>query len=111
MLRRTPTPSKLHGTEDVLELLERLPSVRLGTEYTETDRARDFLKVFTTEEGRRVLAQLNLFCNPNPNPSDSDKPGRLAFKEGQRWVLAEIMRCFVSQKKIPEIEDKKHGSR
>jgi len=104
---RLKLSSRLHGTEDVLDLFERLPQVRLGSEYTETDRAQDFLRVFTTDEGKRVLAQINDFCNPHASPSDSDKPGRLAFKEGQRWVLGEIMRCFISRRKMPEIEDKK----
>lgn len=98
---------KRFSEADIVALFETLPVARLGSEYTETDRAQDFIKTFTmNDEGKRVLAQISDLCNPNPAPSDADKPGRLAFKEGQRWVLGEIMRCFLTNRRVPKHETK-----
>lgn len=94
------------NVDQVRELFEALPRYKLGDEYTEEDRARDFISLFGTEIGQRVLSQIADFCNPHPTPADADKPGRLAFKEGQRWTLGQLMRCFVSGRKIPKIEEK-----
>lgn len=93
---------------EVLYLFEQLPRIRLGDRYTEQDRASDFLAVFNGEsnrdQGQRVLSQIVEFCSPSPNPNDADKPGTLAFKDGRRWVLGELMRCFVMRLRVPEIE-------
>jgi len=92
---------------EIVALFEALPAARLGPNYTEADRAADFIQTFTsTEHGQRVLAQISDLCNPHPMPSDADRPGRLAFKEGQRWVIGEIMRCFSLRRRVPEIKTK-----
>lgn len=101
----------LRSVEGVLDLLEQLPRVRLGVGYTEIDRAADFIAVFGGERGKKVLAQIVDFCSPHPSPRDAEKPGLLAFKEGQRWVLAEVMRAFVPQSRVPVIERKPHDDR
>jgi len=98
--------SKEDNVDQIRELFERLPRLRVGTQYTEDDRARDFIGVFGTEQGQRVLAQVADFCNPHPTPLDADKPGRLAFKEGQRFVLGQLMRCFLTGRRVPEHEEK-----
>ena len=101
---------RLSSLEDIIALFEALPAAKLDENYTETDRARDFLSVFNgasnAETGRRVLAQIANICQPYPSPLEADKPGRLAFKEGQRWVLGEIMRCFTIRSRIPKQETK-----
>jgi hypothetical protein len=105
-----PPSRKVSSAETVLALLEELPRVRLGPSYTEQDRAVDFIAVFAgssnKDQGQRVLAQINDFCSPAPNPMDADKPGLLAFKEGKRWVLGEIMRAFVPRAREPQVERK-----
>lgn len=106
-------PKRLSSLEEIIAIFEALPTAKLGNNYTDEDRARDFLAVFTgqsgPDEGRRVLVQLVDFCSPNPSPLNADKPGLLAFKDGQRWVMGELMRCFVSRRRIPEIEEKESG--
>lgn len=83
-------------TDDVIELLESLPRVQVGRDgYEEKDRAADFIATFNTEQGRRVLAQIALICDPASLLADADKPGTLAFKAGMRRVINEIQRCFV----------------
>lgn len=84
--------------------MARLPRVRLGRAYTEIDRSREFLEVFGTEQGQRVLAQIMDFCNPPVNPTLADSPGKLAFREGQRWAGAQIMGAFVGRDKRPKLE-------
>ncbi len=87
-----------------------LPQARLGPNYDEKDRASDFLAVFVGEsngeQGQRVLAQIADFCTPIPSPMDADRPGLLAFKEGKRWVLGEIMRAFAVKSRVPKQETK-----
>jgi len=96
---------KRFSVDDVVALFEELPRAQISDDYTEADRAADFIQTFTTEQGRRVLSQVTDYCSPHPSPADADKPGRLAFKEGQRWVLGEIMRSFVTRRRIPEIQE------
>ena len=85
----------------VLELLESLPRVvaRQDGPYTLQDRARDFIAVFNgtsaPDQGRRVLSQIHQICDPHPDRKNADKAGTLAFNEGMRRVMAEIMFCFV----------------
>lgn len=83
-------------TDDIIELLESLPRVQVGRNgYEEKDRAADFIATFNTEQGRRVLAQIALICDPASLLTDADKHGTLAFKTGMRRVMNEIQRCFV----------------
>lgn len=97
-----PRQKKRFSEAEVVAFFEKLPNARLGPGYSEVDRAADFLEVFTTEQGQRVLAQIADMCQPHPTPADSDKPGKLAFKEGQRWVLGSLMMCFNTARKMPE---------
>src|SRR5712672_452266 len=57
---RKPNPQ----TEDIASLIEALRPVRVGrSNYTRTDRYRDFNRVFFgTSEGRRVLSQIVDAC-------------------------------------------------
>lgn len=60
--RRSPT-----GNPDPVAFLERLGRSRIGDDYTEADRYRDFRRLFLdTQRGRRVLWQIfemgNLFA-------------------------------------------------
>lgn len=88
--------SKLDPQEKALiAFLERLPRIKVGLDYTKTDQARDFLAVFGTDAGQRVLAQISAFCSPISSQADAEKPGLLAFREGQRWVLGKIMHAFI----------------
>lgn len=85
----------------VVALLESLPRTQIGLNgYSYEDRARDFIAVFNTEQGRRVLSQIAQICDPAPRLADADKPGTLAFKAGLRRVFAEIQLCFVAKEPV-----------
>ena len=85
--------------DDLIEFLETLPRVRVGPDYSESDRASDFIAVFSglsdSAQGGRVLAQIAQICDPVVMPEDADKAGTLAFKAGARYVFQRIQRCFV----------------
>jgi hypothetical protein len=99
---RPVTPSR-PDIDPVVSLLEALPRVMPSHDgpYTYKDRARDFLAVFggssDAEQGRRVLAQIHQICDPAPLPRNADKPGTLAFQDGMRRVMREIMLCMVAK--------------
>lgn len=109
------------AVDAVVALLEQMPRVR-ATEtgpYTYADRARDFLAVFggtsTPEQGRCVLSQIHQICDPAPARANADKPGTLAFNEGMRRVMSELMLCMVAKppvtiERIPD-DDKRFRSR
>lgn len=86
--------------DPVVELFESLPRIRVSQEgpYTFQDRSQDFLAVFggtsNAEQGARVLAQISQICDPLPTINDADKPGTLAFKNGMRRVMSEIILCM-----------------
>lgn len=105
-------PKQTDATEEMLAFLATLPRVNKD-DYVQ--RAQDFIAVFagssTKEQGERVLSHIQLFCNATATPADADKPGTLAFKAGQSWVLAQIMRAFVATPKLPIIEDKPKNDR
>lgn len=87
---------RFRNVDDLVELLESLPRVMVGRNgYEEKDRAADFIATFTTEQGRRVLAQIALICDPPSSINDADKNGTLSWKAGMRRVMNEIQRCFV----------------
>ena len=90
-----------------MEFFERLPLARVGVNnYTRIDQARDFIATFRlSESGRRALAQINAFCDPYIGPQDADKPGRLAFAAGQRFVLAQIMRAMIPPEGGTDVSD------
>lgn len=84
------------GVDEIIEFLAALPRVQVGVNnYTEKDRAADFIATFSTDAGRRVLTQIALICDPPTTIADADKNGSLAWKGGMRRVMAEIQRCFV----------------
>lgn len=96
----------LHSADELIDFLSEIARARLGDGYTTVDRARDFIEVFSTDAGKRVFSQIAQFCEPDGNPAHADKPGTLAFKEGQRWVMAQIERALVVTTRVPEIEEK-----
>ncbi len=80
----------------MIDLLAALPRVALGINgYNEQARAADFMLVFSSEAGQRVLSQIGAICDPLVRDSDLNNHGQLAAKEGRRQVLQEIQRCFV----------------
>ena len=91
--------ARWRNKDHLLELLESLSPVQIGDDYTEENRARDFIAVFSSssdgEQGRRVLSQIASICDPKINPGDADKHGTLAFKMGMRRVMQQIQLCFV----------------
>jgi hypothetical protein len=106
--RQRPQFSNL---DDIIDLLESLPNPRVGTNnYTEKDRAQDFLAVFTNDsnsvQGRRVLSQLSTILNPASNVANADKAGTLAFNEGKRAAWQEVLRCF-AVRAAPVIQKRK----
>jgi hypothetical protein len=81
----------------------------LGAWKTDLDRARDFIAVFmgesTREQGQRVFLQLEAWCSPAPHFAHADQPGVLAFKEGRRSILKEILDASNANKdRTPVIE-------
>lgn len=99
---KKPVENKATPQDEVIAFLESLPRVLASHEgpYTYVDRANDFISVFSTEQGRRVLSQIHLICDPTPKFEDADKPGTLAMKSGMRRVMAEIMFCMVAKKPL-----------
>ena len=97
------TKTKPHEPEDaVIALLERLPRIRAMDEgpYTYTDRARDFVTVFSTDSGKRVLSQIHQICDPSSRPTDADRHGTLAYKAGMLRVMGEIMLCMIAREPL-----------
>ncbi len=77
-------------TPDVLDMLQALPSV---DEYMPMDRYRDFKKVFSTEEGKRVLREIlswgRVFRSPAfGNPID---PVAMAVTFGERNMALKLL--------------------
>ena len=100
--QRKAAPVAEIDADPLLALLEQLPRIWPTEDgpYNYTDRARDFLQVFNTDQGRRVLAQIGQFCDQKPSRADTDKPGRLAFDAGKRWVLAAIQAAMIARKPV-----------
>jgi hypothetical protein len=76
---------------------------------TDIDRARDFIAVFTgessREQGRRVFMQIEMWCCPAPSRDHAEKPGLLAFKEGRRSILKDILDASnTNRSRTPTIE-------
>jgi hypothetical protein len=92
--------SRLFSNEaEINAFFARLRDAVYPERYGKKDRARDFIVTFEGDSGQRVLAQIANFCRPFDGPNDADKPGRLAFHAGQRYVLWQIMKCFESDSK------------
>ena len=95
--------------DDLIEFLQSLPRVRVGQNYSEADRASDFIAVFSgnsdAAQGGRVLAQLAEICDPMALPADADHHGTLAFKAGARYVFQRIQRCFVIREVVKATKD------
>jgi hypothetical protein len=73
------------------------------------ERARDFVAVFTgestTAQGTRVFLQIEAWCSPHPSMQHADSPGLLAFKEGRRSILKEILEASTAKsQREPQIE-------
>jgi len=86
--RRSPT-----GNPDPVAFLERLGRSRVGDDYTEADRFRDFRRLFLdTQRGRRVLWQIfemgNLFAPIAVLPSD---PYAAYHRDGARNLALNIL--------------------
>jgi hypothetical protein len=92
-----PRSKPLDQERELVEFLERLPFAKVGvSNYRKVDQARDFIATFReSESGRRVFTQICALCDPHIGPNDADKPGKLAFAAGQRYVLAKIMQAFI----------------
>jgi hypothetical protein len=81
------------GNPDPIAFLERLGRARLGEDYSEADRYRDFRRVFLeTSRGRRVLWQIfemgNLFAPVAVLPSD---PHAAYHRDGARNLALNIL--------------------
>lgn len=81
------------GSPDPVAFLERLGRSRVGENYTDIDRYRDFRRVFLdTPRGRRVLWQLfemgNLFAPVAVLPAD---PYAAYHRDGARNLALNIL--------------------
>lgn len=100
MRQRKRDPEK-----DLIGFLERLPVARVGVNnYTEVDRARDFIVTFKeSDAGQRVLAQIAAMCDPFVSPNDPNLANKAIWAAAQRNVMAQIARAFVvREEKIDE---------
>ena len=104
----SPRPKKQwHDLEEIVEVLQSLPRVGIGyNNYTHQDRAKDFMAVFNTEQGRRVLAQISDYCSPVAQRTELNSLGVLSFNEGMRSVFGFIARCM-TWREPPKIQRKK----
>jgi len=71
---------------DIDGFLEDLSHAALGPRYTETDRWRDFHRVFDTAEGRRVLHQVLGWCHLLGSSYVVGDAYATHFHEGERNV-------------------------
>ena len=90
---------------DELRFLEELPSLE---GYTPQDRYRDFRLVFSSEEGRRIMAEIlswgKLLRAPVlGNPID---PFRLAIYEGNRNIARKLLTTYLSEPTEPQDKQK-----
>ena len=87
-------------TPDVLDMLQALPSV---DGYTPMDRYRDFKKVFSTEEGKRILREIlswgRVFRTPSfRSPID---PYAMAVTFGERNMALKLL-ATINQEPRPQ---------
>lgn len=78
--------------KDIKAFFESLSMVKTGRNgYSKMDRYRDFRKVFGTEEGRRVLAQIVDHSDIPIVESEVSDTHKMAFRAGQRnlsmWII------------------------
>ena len=93
-------------SDNPLEHLEELPSIK---NYTNNDRYHDFRKVFTTDEGKRVLRYIlergGVFKEPAlVSPID---PCMLAAQRGRRQLALEIMAFTYNEPQEPPKQQKR----
>lgn len=76
--------------EAIAAFIEALRPVKVGRGgYTRLDRYRDFKATFSTEPGKRVLAQIIDLCEgPVPSEHDIDNHAKLAGRAMMRRVGA-----------------------
>lgn len=110
MREQQPFVKRKFKTDPVVELLESMPRIRASHEgaYTFKDRANDFISLFSTDQGKRVLTQISSICDPVPRSEDADKPGTLAYKAGMRRVMTEIMLCMAVKEPIVAESEQEH---
>ena len=101
------------GNPDPVAFLERLGRARVGDDYTDIDRYRDFRRVFLdTPRGRRVLWQLfemgYLFAPVALLPAD---PYAAYHRDGARNLALNIMAILnadpnaIAENQLGEVED------
>lgn len=78
--------------DDITAFIEALRPVKVGRNgYSRIDRYRDFKATFSTESGKRVLAQIIDLCEgPVPTESDIENHAKLAGRAMMRRVGALI---------------------
>ena len=78
---------------DDTELLDVLASLPRSDNYTDMDRYRDFRKVFTSEEGRRVLREIvswGRVLSPSVSGSPID-PYLTHIRDGEKNLALRIL--------------------
>lgn len=85
---RTSPRQPRRPPDDIAAFFEALRPVRVGRDgYTRMDRYRDFHGLFTSDVGRRVLAQIVDYCEgPALRDSDLDSHAQLAARAKAREV-------------------------
>lgn len=105
------------GSPDPIAFLERLASARVGEDYSDADRYRDFRRLFLeTPRGRRVLWQIfemgNLFAPVAVLPSD---PYAAYHRDGARNLALNILAILnadpnaMTEQRDREVQDERNG--
>ena len=94
--------------QEIQTLLQALSPTWPGISdnYSKEDQRKDFMAVFGTEQGKRVLSQIAFICEGQavqPTHDQINNHGFLAALNGMRWVWLEIQRCFAGSME-PTIE-------
>lgn len=96
--------------DEIREFLESLTAVQVGVNgYTLEQRSKDFMATFsgvaTPEQADRVLYQIGAMANAIfIGPDDCEKPGKLAFAAGMRYLYNEIISCMSTPREV-RVED------
>jgi hypothetical protein len=97
---------------DDSNLLGELAKLPTGN-YTDKDRYRDFRKVFTSDEGKRVLGQIVSWAKvltPSVMGSPID-PYKMAVCEGEKNLARRILLAVYNEPPEPQTQTVKQATR
>jgi len=95
-------------SDEVTEFIEAVKSTMVGRNgYTKMDRYRDFKKVFSTEHGKRVLAQIMDLCEGSPiTIHDVEDHAKLSYRAGMKYAAIRVAAITLIEPTEMKIERK-----